>query len=337
MGNFNENTRVQVPAALHLCKLGYQYLDENDIMVYDHKTNILTDVFLRSVKRINPEVSSEEVSTLYSKVVNMADNADLGREFYALLSANSGVKLVDFENPDNNEWHVTTEFTCHNDETDDEFRPDITCFVNGMPLAFIEVKKPNNHEGILAERDRINMRMSKKCFHTFFNITQLMIFSNNQEYDNTNRVPIQGAFYCCSSLSKAFFNVFREEDKSFVAQYPYLPLSLDIENKVLKHRNCVVLKNLNEYQTNKQPTTPTNRIITSMLSKERFLFLLRYGFAYVERKVELEDGTIGTELQKHVMRYQQMFASYAIRRTLDKGTKSGIIWHTQGSGKTALA
>lgn len=106
----------------------------------------------------------------------MADNADLGREFYALLSANSGVKLVDFENPDNNEWHVTTEFTCHNDETDDEFRPDITCFVNGMPLAFIEVKKPNNHEGILAERDRINMRMSKKCFHTFFNITQLMIF-----------------------------------------------------------------------------------------------------------------------------------------------------------------
>lgn len=337
MGNFNENTRVQVPAALHLCKLGYQYLDENDIMVYDHKTNILTDVFLRSVKRINPEVSSEEVSTLYSKVVNMADNADLGREFYALLSANSGVKLVDFENPDNNEWHVTTEFTCHNDETDDEFRPDITCFVNGMPLAFIEVKKPNNHEGILAERDRINMRMSKKCFRTFFNITQLMIFSNNQEYDNTNRVPIQGAFYCCSSLSKAFFNVFREEDKSFVAQYPYLPLSLDIENKVLKHRNCVVLKNLNEYQTNKQPTTPTNRIITSMLSKERFLFLLRYGFAYVERKVELEDGTIGTELQKHVMRYQQMFASYAIRRTLDKGTKSGIIWHTQGSGKTALA
>lgn len=337
MGNFNENTRVQVPAALHLCKLGYQYLDENDIMVYDHKTNILTDVFLRSVKRINPEVSSEEVSTLYSKVVNMADNADLGREFYALLSANSGVKLVDFENPDNNEWHVTTEFTCHNDETDDEFRPDITCFVNGMPLAFIEVKKPNNHEGILAERDRINMRMSKKCFRTFFNITQLMIFSNNQEYDNTNRVPIQGAFYCCSSLSKAFFNVFREEDKTFVAQYPYLPLSLDIENKVLKHRNCVVLKNLNEYQTNKQPTTPTNRIITSMLSKERFLFLLRYGFAYVERKVELEDGTIGTELQKHVMRYQQMFASYAIRRMLDKGTKSGIIWHTQGSGKTALA
>ncbi len=74
-----------------------------------------------------------------------------------------------------------------------------------------------------------------------------------------------------------------------------------------------------------------------MLSKERILFLLRYGFAYVEKKVELEDGTMGTVLQKHVMRYQQLFASYAIRRTLGRGIKSGIIWHTQGSGKTALA
>lgn len=336
MSDFNENTRVQVPAALHLCKLGYTYLDDNDIMVYDRKTNILPDVFLRSVKHINPNASGEEISTLFSKIVTILNNEDLGREFYALLSSNCGIKLIDFENPENNEWHVTTEFTCHNDETDDEFRPDITCFINGMPLAFIEVKKPNNHEGILAERDRINVRMSKKCFRSFFNITQLMIFSNNQEYDNISRVPIQGAFYCCASLSKAFFNVFREEDKKFVSQYPYLPITDDIENKVLKHRNCIVIKNLNEYHTNKQVDTPTNRILTSMLSKERILFLLRYGFAYVEKKVELEDGTMGTVLQKHVMRYQQLFASYAIRRTLGRGIKSGIIWHTQGSGKTAL-
>lgn len=337
MSDFNENTRVQVPAALHLCKLGYIYLDDNDIMVYDRKTNILPDVFLRSVKHINPNASGEEISTLFSKIVNISNNEDLGREFYALLSSNCGIKLIDFDHPENNEWHVTTEFTCHNDETDDEFRPDITCFINGMPLAFIEVKKPNNHEGILAERDRINVRMSKKCFRSFFNITQLMIFSNNQEYDNISRVPIQGAFYCCTSLSKAFFNVFREEDKTFVSQYPYLPITDDIESKVLKHRNCIVIKNLNEYHTNKQVDTPTNRILTSMLSKERILFLLRYGFAYVEKKVELEDGTMGTVLQKHVMRYQQLFASYAIRRTLGRGIKSGIIWHTQGSGKTALA
>ncbi len=337
MGNtsFNENTRVQVPAALHLCKLGYTYLD--NIPAYDAKTNILVDVFLKAVKRLNPGMTSQDASLLFSKIVSVADNDDLGREFYQMLSANSGVKLIDFENPDNNDWHVTTEFTCENEDTEDEFRPDITCFVNGLPLAFIEVKKPNNHEGILAERDRINKRMRKTCFRRFFNVTQLMIFSNNQEYDNESRVPIQGAFYCCSSKEKAFFNVFREENKTFVSNYPYCELSDETEHRVLKHRNCVVIKNLKEYQTNKDVNTPTNRIITSMLSKERFLFLLRYGIAYVERKVELEDGTQGTTLQKHIMRYQQMFASYAIRRTLKKGIKSGIIWHTQGSGKTALA
>lgn len=337
MGNtsFNENTRVQVPAALHLCKLGYTYLD--NIPAYDAKTNILVDVFLNAVKRLNPELSSQDASLLFTKIINVADNDDLGREFFQMLSANSGVKLIDFENPDNNDWHVTTEFTCENEDTEDEFRPDITCFVNGLPLAFIEVKKPNNHEGILAERDRINKRMRKSCFRRFFNVTQLMIFSNNQEYDNESRVPIQGAFYCCSSKDKAFFNVFREENKTFVSDYPYCELSDETEHKVLKHRNCVVIKNLKEYQTNKDVNTPTNRIITSMLCKERFLFLLRYGIAYVERKVELEDGTQGTTLQKHIMRYQQMFASYAIRRTLEKGVKSGIIWHTQGSGKTALA
>ena len=177
--NFNENTRVQVPAALHLCKLGYTYLD--NINAYDTKTNILIDVFLNAVKRLNPSLSSQEVSLLFSKIVNVANNDDLGREFYQMLSSNSGIKLIDFDNPENNDWHVTTEFTCENEDTEDNFRPDITCFINGMPLAFIEVKKPNNHEGILAERERINTRMSKTCFRRFFNVTQLMIFSNNQE------------------------------------------------------------------------------------------------------------------------------------------------------------
>ena len=321
-----------MPAALHLCKLGYSYFDE--VQNLDSQTNILVDVFSKSVKRLNPTITDSEVSILLSRIISITDNDDLGKEFYGLLSSNSGIKLIDFENPNNNTWQVTTELPCENKDTDDCFRPDITCYVNGMPLAFVEVKKPNNHEGILAERERINKRMAKACFRRFFNITQLMIFSNNQEYDNDNRVPIQGAFYCCSSRTKAFFNVFREECKDFVK---YEELSEEVENRVLKHRNCVVIKNLEEYRTNQNVNTPTNRILTSMLSKERFLYLLRYGIAYVENKVELDDGTHGTELQKHVMRYQQLFASLAIRRTLDKGVKSGIIWHTQGSGKTALA
>lgn len=273
MGNlsFNENTRVQVPAALHLCKLGYTYLD--DICAYDTKTNILIDVFLNAVKRLNPTLSSQEVSLLFSKIINIADNDDLGREFYSLLSSNNGIKLIDFENPDNNDWHVTTEFTCENEDTDDNFRPDITCFVNGLPLAFIEVKKPNNHEGILAERERINKRMSKRCFRRFFNITQLMIFSNNQEYDSESRVPIQGAFYCCTAKEKAFFNVFREEDKNFVANYPYMEVCDETEYVVLKHRNCVVIKNLKEI-SDQQSCQYSNKSHHHFYAEQRTLLVL---------------------------------------------------------------
>lgn len=335
MKNFTENTRVQVPAALHLCKLGYTYLD--DIVSYNPQTNILTDIFIRSVKRLNPELTDLECGQLLDKIVGILNNNDLGKEFYTMLSSNSGIKLIDFADSSKNEWHVTTEFTCANVESGDNFRPDITCFINGLPLAFIEVKKPNNHDGILAERDRINKRMRNKSFRRFINLTQLMIFSNNQEYDNENRVPIQGTFYCCVSKEKAFFNVFREADTTFVPEYPYVTLTEDVEKQILKHRNCIVIKKLPDYETNKKINTPTNRVLTSMLCRERFLFLLRYGFAYINKNIELEDGSKNSTLEKHVMRYQQLFASLAIRKKLSKRVKSGIIWHTQGSGKTALA
>lgn len=333
--NFNENTRVQVPAALHLCKLGYTYLDK--IEKYDHSTNILTDIFLSQLAKLNPSLSEQDCKNYLTKIIGCLNNEDLGKEFYSYLSTKSGIRLIDFDNPGNNTWHVTTEFTCENEDTKDNFRPDITCFINGLPLAFIEVKKPNNHEGMKAEFDRTNARFKNKAFRRFFNITQLMIYSNNQEYDNNNRVPVQGAFYCCTAKEKAFYNVFREQDKNFVAKYPYEQITDNIVKKVCRHRNCQALPSLPEFTTNCKIDTPTNRILTSMLCKERILFLLRYGFAYVERTIELENGEKTTELQKHIMRYQQMFASLAIRRALDKRIKSGIIWHTQGSGKTALA
>lgn len=333
--DFNENTRVQVPAALHLCKLGYTYLDK--IEKFDHSTNILTDIFLSQLAKLNPHLSEQDCKNYLTKLIGCLNNDDLGKEFYSYLSTKSGIRLIDFDDPGKNTWHVTTEFTCENEDTKDNFRPDITCFINGLPLAFIEVKKPNNHEGMKAEFDRTNIRFKNKSFRRFFNITQLMIYSNNQEYDNNNRVPIQGAFYCCTTRNKAFYNVFREQDKDFVTKYPYENIDDDIIKKVCRHRNCQALPSLPEFTTNCKVDTPTNRILTSMLSKERILFLIRYGFAYVERTVELDNGEKTTELQKHIMRYQQMFASLAIRRALDKQIKSGIIWHTQGSGKTALA
>lgn len=338
---FSENSRVQVPAAIHLLKLGYTYLADIDEQEYDHNTNILKEIFVRSYMRINAsqEVTEQDARQKCADLIKSCGYDDLGRDFYNKVTSTSSLRCIDFEHPENNEWHCTTEFKCVNDQTLDEFRPDITVFVNGLPLAFIEVKIPNNRDGIMAERDRIERRMHRSCFRSFFGATQLMIFSNNQEYDHEAITPIQGAFYATVSKDKCFFNTFREEDSSLIEHCGYTPEIDEKEvQKVLVHRDYHPRENDPVYQMNLQPGTPTNRIITSLLSKERFLFLLRFGFAHLQYTEKEDENDEGRErMEKHIMRYPQLFASYAIQNRLDKGQKGGIIWHTQGSGKTALA
>lgn len=321
---FNEDSRVKIPSILHLTRLGYQYLSLKDSK-WDETTNIFTDLFAESICRINPEMESEDVKRLYDDVALSLDNEDLGKAFYEKLTEKSGIKLIDFENLENNSFHVVTELTYRNG--DEEFRPDIILLINGMPLVFIEVKKPNNKDGVLAERKRINQRFQNKKFRKFVNITQLMIFSNNMEYDNNSSLPLEGAFYAAASYREPIFNYFREEE-SYDSLAVLNEEDDELENLILKDNNLAIIKHSPEFITNKNPDTPTNRISTSLLSKNRLAFVLRYGLAYVKETKGLE---------KHIMRYPQFFATKAIERKLAEGIRKGIIWHTQGSGKTALA
>ncbi|WP_341328768.1 type I restriction endonuclease [Methylotuvimicrobium sp. KM2] len=321
---FNEDTRVKIPAILHLIRLGYDYLSLKE-QQWDIDTNIFPVLFRQAIAKINPELDDADIGRLLDEAKLTLDNDDLGQAFYQKLTDRSGIKLIDFENFDNNSFHVVTELTCQNGE--EEFRPDITLLINGMPLVFIEVKKPNNREGILAERDRINKRFQNPKFKRFINITQLMLFSNNMEYDEDEVQPIQGAFYASPAYGKPAFNYFREEE---VLNLTALlePLTEQTELRVLKDNNLEVIRSNPEFITNKDPNRPTNRICSSLLSRERLAFILRFALTYVHET----DG-----LQKHVMRYPQLFATKAIERKLNENIKKGIIWHTQGSGKTALA
>ena len=330
----SENSRVKIPAIVHLTRLGYEYLslkEYKDTSKIHNDTNIFERVFRESLSKINGRTFSEDdTARLLGELSNKLANEDLGKAFYQLLLHGvDGARLIDFEDVSRNTFHVVTELTCQNGE--DEFRPDVTLLVNGMPLAFIEVKKPNNREGIRAEQNRINSRFSKKAFRRFVNITQLMVFSNNMEYDEDEVAPIEGAFYASSSYDGLFFNRFREEDEGIHSKIP--AIDEKINDIILRDNNLVSIKGTSEYHTNLDTGTPTNRMLTSLFSRDRFLLLLRYGFAYVERA---DKNGIKT-LQKHVMRYSQFFATMAIEKKLRAGMRRGIIWHTQGSGKTALA
>ena len=342
---FNEATRVQMPALVHLTRLGYKYYGKiTEDMAdkdYDPDTNILKQVFVEQFGVLNPERSGEAEEILKT-IRQELNNDDLGKSFYKRLISVSPIRLIDYDHPENNVYHCTAEFTCQNGQ--DNFRPDITLFVNGLPLVFIEVKKPNNHGGMVAESERMNkQRFPNKKFRRFINITQLMIFSNNMEYDAVGGItPIQGAFYCTAARKSAPFNCFREENRGnltvapYISNYNYSDVDPVVEKKILTDFNCQVIHTTPEYQTNLNVNTPTNRIITSMCSPERLLFLIKYGIAYVKQEKEV-DGKIEFTDQKHIMRYQQMFAALSIREKIGEGIKSGVIWHTQGSGKTALS
>jgi type I restriction enzyme R subunit len=153
-----------------------------------------------------------------------------------------------------------------------------------------------------------------------------MVFSNNMEYDDGSTEPLQGAFYATTSYENPVFHYFREERPTDLPDLP--PVGDATEAFVLSDNNLHALKHAPEFETNKNPDSPTNRLSTSLFCRRRLAFLLRYGIAYVR-----EFGGF----EKQVMRYPQIFATQAIADKIEDGTRKGIIWHTQGSGKTALA
>lgn len=303
--------------------MGYTYLSLKNLS-FDARSNIVPSLFRESLEKINPAATTQDMDRLLDELSMLLDNEDLGKAFYERIIDASGLKVIDFENFDQNSFHVVTEYTCKND---DEFRPDITLLINGLPLVFIEVKKPNNPEGISAEKDRFIRRFKNPKFRRFINATQLMMFSNNMEYDNESPEPLAGAFYATSTYQEPCFNFFREPEEFDLSKL-LSPECEQTENAVLSDNKLASIKYSTEFATNKDPHTPTHRLCSSLFSRERLAFLLRFGLAYVRTNHSYE---------KHIMRYPQIFATKAIESTIASGARKGIIWHTQGSGKTALA
>ena len=334
--DFSELTRVQIPAALHLMRLGYTYLPRNgkEIAERDPDTNILVSVFKEQFLKFNNYLTEEDFERELANIKLELDQNDLGRSFFRRLQGQEDTVYIDWENPEANTFHLALEVTCKNGQ--DEFRPDIVVFINGLPLSYIEVKQPNairdGKTGIQSEQDRTRQRFENRKFRRFNNITQLIALSDNLPYISGQGQQKQGSYYGSNAYSKTKFNAFKEErEEDFL--HSLATLTEDQIDFVLDDMNHFALKSQPEFKTNLNHDTPCNAFLSSLYTKERLLFMLRFGLVYVEE--ESKDGQM--QLQKHVMRYPQYFATRAIEETIARGVKKGVIWHTQGSGKTALA
>lgn len=325
---YNEITRVQVPALMHLAKLGYNFISQKNKPNLDTATNILTDSFTQAFNQLNPTKNAKDSLTEMKKRLNYDD---LGKSFYEYLLKSEN-QIIDFDNPNNNLYEMMTELPYKS------LRTDITLFINGLPLVNIEVKQPYAEKGIKEERDRHIQRYENPENKVFYNLAQIWLFSDNLPYDEKN--PDQGVFY--SASYSPIFQRFVEAHKLDITPPPENHENHQNHQNHQNHRSLEEIQkrvlnefNLKDTDTLESPKdTPTNSLLTSFCSHKRLCFILKYGISFLKEK---------SEFKKHIWRYAQMFASLNVLKELQKHYEKnpkdplkGIIWHTQGSGKTAL-
>lgn len=341
---FNEDTRVKIPATIQLMRLGYEYQSMKNAVI-DFETKIFIDRFTKSLEKINGHSFTQtQINSILIDIHNSIRNNDLGKDFYNwLVNPVDKIKLIDFDNIENNNFAVVDELPyCIEKDTEiGSFRPDVNILINGMPLSFLEVKRPNNDGGIQKEFDRMTKeRLKNKNYKKFFNMLQLISFSNNMEYENNDDDKAEevkaGSFYSTPNDTQTTFSFFREDDKNYHIEYPYKEIDIATIKGVTKDCGYDPANvDTEEFRENLGFFTPCNRFITSIYDKKRLLYFLKYGIMFID--VPAKDTKSIPIKEKHIIRYPQFFATRRIIDRLKHGGKGGVIWHTQGSGKTALS
>lgn len=203
-----------------------------------------------------------------------------------MLSFN--LKYIDWDNPQNNVFHVTEEFAVDSRDRQHNARPDIVLFINGIPFAVIECKAP--HIPVDEAVGQMIRNQQAAYIPQLFKFAQLVVATNK------NAVK-----YATAGTPKKFWSVWKEQDAEWL-QTRLKALVLD------------------------RMPTEQDRNIVSLFSPERVYELIRYFILF--------DANV-----KKVCRYQQFFAVREIMKTIAESDehgnrRSGVIWHTQGSGKS---
>lgn len=299
-------------------RLGYEYQSLKDADIHP-ETRIFLNRFVPAIQRINrnKNLTVEQILATIEEIHGIIKNNDMGKEFLGrLLDQTADIKLIDFDHPEDNDFAVVDELT-FGPEAKGSFRPDVTVLVNGIPLGFLEVKKPNNEGGIQKEFHRmLDERLQVPEFKKYFNMLQFVTFSNNMEYETDNdAAPAEevraGSFYSTPNGNRTFFSFFREENPKTSG---FKEIYMDEVRYILKDNGySPSYADTEEFQTNLQPSTPCNRFVTSFFDIPRMMYLLQYGFFYVDT---IDEKTGQPVTQKHIMRYPQFFASQATRQLI---------------------
>ena len=344
--NFNEKHLSQIPALQLLANLGYRYLTPAEALTMrgSRLSNVLLEEVLRdSLKRINRIqhkgdsylFSEENLQSAIQRLKNVKYDGLLktNEAVYDLLTL--GVALeqsvegavrsytlnyVDWKNPENNVYHVTAEFSVERTRSHETARPDIVLFVNGIPFAVIECKSPNTEVAQAVSQMIRNQR--DEYIPALFTYAQLVIGTNKNQCK-----------YATVGTAAKYWAVWHEEreekDEDGAALRSVLDQPLPQEAKAglyeLLAEGFGVREPSAEYLV-RRALTEQDRTIYALCRPER---LLRMALAFT-----VFDGG-----RRKIARYQQFFAVERIvgrvkQRDDDGRRAGGIVWHTQGSGKS---
>lgn len=353
--SFLEDHISQLPALQLLINLGYEYITPEQALKWRKGKNsqvLFEEILFNQLKKINSftrkgkvyEFSDANISSAILALKELPvqegfihanavfyDLITLGKAYEQSVDGDKKshtIQYIDWNNPENNVYHVTEEFSVLREGRADTFRPDIVLFVNGIPTCIIECKSP----AVNSTKKPVELAVEQHIRNFREDgIRSLYVYSNLLLSIATN-----DGSYATTGTSKEYWAKWKEQFLNKEAENRYWDALKTVKNKPLKievkdslfydrfHYIRAFYDKLEEEQN--RSLTHQDELLFSLCNPPRLLDFIRNFTLY-------DDGV------KKIARYQQYFA---VKETIKRVTqfdntgrrKGGVIWHTQGSGKS---
>ena len=356
--SFKEDHISQIPALQLLQKLGYTYLSpaEADKLRGGKTTNVLLeDILRKQLKEINSEKRISSTKSTYISDANIENGIRALKELpmnegyiaacetaYNLITLGKAfeqsfdgdkksitLQYIDWKNLENNVFHISEEFAVMRSTSKEHYRPDLVLFVNGIPLCIIECKRPDMKEPLAQAISQQLRNQQEDGIRALYVYTQLII-----------SVATQEALYATNATLEKFWGKWEEkfrgetdaerkqEEAKYRQQLQHLknqPLKLEQKEKVFSERFKYVRQYFDDLEKENILPTVQDEYLFGLCRPERLIDII-FNF------IVFDNG------EKKIARYQQYFA---IKKSMQRiiqiaggRRKGGVIWHTQGSGKS---
>lgn len=341
--SFIEDHISQIPALQLLQNLGYIYLTPDEVLKerQDKLSNvILEDILEQQLMKINEinfkgkvyPFSPASIRGAIDAIKNVPmfdglvttnskiyDLLTLGKSFEESIGNDRKsftINYIDWNNIENNVFHVAEEFEVNRTSSDKKYRPDIVLFINGIPLCIIECKRPDIKEPLEEAKSQHLRNQQEDGIPHLYKYSQILLALTS------NKVQ-----YATTGTPRKFWATWKEQKlkETDLQELVNKPLSDEQKDKLFADRFKYVRKYFDNIEAEGRLVTEQDKLLYSLCQPQRLLELMYKYIVY--------DAGI-----KKIARYQQYFA---IQDTLERikiirheRRQGGVIWHTQGSGKS---